>query len=240
MPTPLFATWLIAAALGAGEDDVLIYRCTDATGHDTYQDAACPENSFQHIIRMQRPSEAPPAPARPAAAPAASAAPASPAPPDPATEAEAAAATSPPAAAESGEAGSTQAKRGFSLPPWETEESLKPPPPPPSGPQVRRVASDEVPPLPALWRCRGLDRKAYISATDKPPPKCIPLAELGIQLDALPKQMQGSCQNVHDACDPLSPFEVCDHLRTRLARVLAEAGDAERLSATLEARCPKP
>lgn len=232
MPSPMLATWLLTAALGAGEDEVLIYRCTDATGHDTYQDAKCPENSFQHIIRMQRPSEAPSAPAAPAAV-------ANPA-PRPAAEADAAAAAAPAAASEGGEAGSTQPKRGFSLPPWETEESLKPPPPPPSGPQVRRIASGDVPPLPSLWRCRGLDRKAYISETDKPPPKCIPLAELGIQLDALPKEMRSGCQNVHDACDPLSPFEVCGHLRAQLANGAVAGEEAAGLESVIEARCPAP
>ncbi len=239
MPSPMLAPWLLAAALGAGEDEVLIYRCTDASGHDTYQDAKCPENSFQHIIRMQRPSETPPPPPpKPAAAPAASAAVANPAPAGPAAEAGTPATAAPSASAEGGEAGSVPPTRGFSLPPWETEESLKPPPP--SGPQVRRIASGDVPPLPALWRCRGLDRKAYISETDKPPPKCIPLAELGIQLDALPKEMRSGCQNVHDACDPLSPFEVCGHLRAQLANGAVAGEEAAGLESVIETRCPVP
>lgn len=255
---------LLAPLLAAANDEVLIYRCTDAHGHDTYQDAPCPINSFEHVIRMQRPVDAP--------VPAAPVAPASP-PVKRSTEAEpeAAAATDQPDAAEEPvkfslppweteaaedavappprgfslppwetEEGEDQAapesaepaadvaskarERGFSLPPWETEAGLTPRAEASETPAIKLRPTPRPSP-PPLWRCRGLDRKAYISTTATPPPKCIPLSELGIDLSALPKSQRDGCRDVHDACDRLDDAAACKHYAELRIRAALAAGD---------------
>jgi hypothetical protein len=225
---PCLLALLLPGALLA-QSEVLIYRCTDAYGHDTYQDSACPQNSFQHIIRMQRPSEPPPA-----TRPVAPAAPIAPVAPPPPPEAQA------PPPAQAGEAGAPP--RNFSLPPWESEESLNPAPPPEPGPQVRRMAPGAADPLPALWRCRGLDKKPYLSDTDKPPPKCYSYADLGIDVSKMPAAARSGCQEVYDACERLPDRDVCEHLKLKASEAgLVGAKDEQaRLAGTIAAHCAGP
>jgi len=295
----LAAALLCTAALAAGE--VLIYRCTDVHGHDTYQDSRCPINSFEHVIRMQRPIEPPepPKPPQPPAPPPAPVAPPSEVVEDVAPEAEAPPpvtfslppwetaeptehAPPPPRGfslppwetglAEDSETVPSSATdlaeqarlRGFSLPPWETGagENSEPAsssssdlaeqaklqgfslPPWETGAEpgtaegelaVVKLRPAPRPAPPPLWRCRGLDRKAYISDTATPPPKCIPLSELGIDVSALPKLEREGCRDVHDACDRLDDAATCEHYAELRTRAAVAAGDNE-LTAVPELR----
>lgn len=258
---------LLAPLLASASNEVLIYRCTDAHGHDTYQDAPCPINSFEHVIRMQRPVDAPAPPApviKPALPepPSREAEPESPpeAAPDvveevveepvkfslPPWETEAAEdAVAPPprgysqppwetgegedqATPESAEPAADLAtktrERGFSLPPWETEAGLTPQAEASETPAIKLRPTPRPSP-PPLWRCRGLDRKAYISTTASPPPTCIPLSELGIDLSALPKDQRDGCRDVHDACDRLDDAAACEHYAELRSRAALATGD---------------
>ncbi len=258
---------LMPPLLAMASDDVLIYRCTDAHGHDTYQDAPCPINSFEHVIRMQRPVDspipaAPPAPALPAAPP--SEPPGDESEPDatlqtpPETEKEPVTFSLPPWETEASEDAVAPPPRGYSLPPWETEEGEKqagtepaepvsdlaakarergfslPPWETEAGVKPQAEASESPaiklrptlrPSPPRLWRCRGLDRKAYVSTTATPPPKCIPLSELAIDLSALPEDQRDGCRDVHDACDPLDDVAACTHYEELRSRAALAAGD---------------
>lgn len=81
MPIRLPRLLLLSAAclcggLGGGaaaaQDDITIYRCTDARGHLTLQDSPCAGDEAQQTRRMLQPDDPPP---RPAIAPSAPAAP---------------------------------------------------------------------------------------------------------------------------------------------------------------------
>jgi hypothetical protein len=253
---------LLVPLLASASNEVLIYRCTDARGHDTYQDAPCPINSFEHVIRMQRPLDSA-APAAPLAAPPPPVPPEPPgtadesestpeATPEPVkfslppweTEADEDGVALPPrgyslppwetgdgedqAAAESAQPAADMAtkarERGFSLPPWESEASITPQAEADEPPAIKLRPTPRPSP-PPLWRCRGLDRKAYISDTASPPPKCIPLRELGVDLSALPQDQRDGCRDVHDACDQLDDAAACEHYDELRGRAALAAGD---------------
>lgn len=257
---PVAVMLLLLPLLASASDDVLIYRCTDAHRHDTYQDAPCPINSFEHVIRMQRPLDAP-VPAVPDEPPATSSTDsesASPAAVEPEAAEEPVKFSLPPWETEVGEETVAPPPRGYSLPPWEMEngddkaapEAAEPAPdlatkarergfslPPweteaavtpqaePSEPPAIKLRPTPRPSPPPLWRCRGLDRKAYISTTASPPPKCIPLTELGVSLDALPADQRDGCRDVHDACDKLDDAAACEHYAELRGQAALAAGD---------------
>ncbi|KAF1712696.1 hypothetical protein CSC70_03095 [Pseudoxanthomonas kalamensis DSM 18571] len=58
---------LSATALPLHADEVVIYRCTDASGHTSLRDSPCLAGETQEIRSMQRPKDPPPALAVPAA-----------------------------------------------------------------------------------------------------------------------------------------------------------------------------
>ncbi|HVI60518.1 MAG TPA: DUF4124 domain-containing protein [Luteimonas sp.] len=71
---------LVSLAGGAvAQDDITIYRCTDASGHLTLQDAPCDKDQAQQTRRMLQPVDPPPR----AAPPASATSPAAPAPESP-------------------------------------------------------------------------------------------------------------------------------------------------------------
>lgn len=68
---PSLAILLIPVGPSAAQE-ITVYRCQDAQGRVTLQDAPCPAGSTQDTRRMQRPQDPPPKPvAAPAATPAA-------------------------------------------------------------------------------------------------------------------------------------------------------------------------
>jgi hypothetical protein len=74
MNTRTALCWLLPGLLGlaaqarAAEDNVTIYRCTDARGHVTLRDSPCMKGQSQETREMLRPKDAPyrPPPPRPA------------------------------------------------------------------------------------------------------------------------------------------------------------------------------
>lgn len=71
---PLLLSLAALAGGAAAQDDITIYRCTDAAGHLTLQDAPCDKDQAQQTRRMLQPADPPPraapaAPATPAPAP---------------------------------------------------------------------------------------------------------------------------------------------------------------------------
>lgn len=77
---PSLAILLIPVGPLAAQE-ITVYRCQDAQGRLTLQDAPCPAGSTQDTRRMQRPQDPPPKPTAPPAPPAAT-----PAPPEPEPE----------------------------------------------------------------------------------------------------------------------------------------------------------
>ena len=67
LPWLLLACCIIGSA-GAQDDDITIYRCTDAQGRLTLQDSPCAKDQSQQTRRMLQPQDPPPraAPATPA------------------------------------------------------------------------------------------------------------------------------------------------------------------------------
>jgi hypothetical protein len=55
---PLLAA--IAGSAVAQDNDITIYRCTDAAGHLTVQDSPCAEDQTQQVRRMLQPTDPPP------------------------------------------------------------------------------------------------------------------------------------------------------------------------------------
>lgn len=62
------AAALCVAAWGARAEDVTIYRCTDAAGHQSLSDRPCRKGETQQTRTMARPKDAPRPPAQPASA----------------------------------------------------------------------------------------------------------------------------------------------------------------------------
>ncbi len=62
---PCLPLLLLAAFAGtaAAQDDITVYRCTDANGHLTLQDAPCAKDQAQQTRRMLQPTDPPPRPA---------------------------------------------------------------------------------------------------------------------------------------------------------------------------------
>src|SRR5688572_8088475 len=65
---PIAAAALCVAAWGAAAEDVTIYRCTDAAGHQSLSDRPCKKGETQQARTMARPKDAPRPPAQPAPA----------------------------------------------------------------------------------------------------------------------------------------------------------------------------
>ncbi|MGN7726576.1 DUF4124 domain-containing protein [Luteimonas sp. 22616] len=55
---PLLAA--IAGSVAAQDNDITIYRCTDAGGHLTVQDSPCADDQSQQVRRMIQPADPPP------------------------------------------------------------------------------------------------------------------------------------------------------------------------------------
>jgi hypothetical protein len=55
---PLLAA--IAGSVAAQDNDITIYRCTDAGGHLTVQDSPCADDQAQQVRRMIQPADPPP------------------------------------------------------------------------------------------------------------------------------------------------------------------------------------
>ena len=69
MRAAAFLLLLILPAVAGADDDVTVYRCEDARGRVTLQDAPCPDGQAGTRRSMVRPKDPPPRPVAPASVP---------------------------------------------------------------------------------------------------------------------------------------------------------------------------
>lgn len=198
----------LLALVPAAQAQVVIYRCTDATGAVTLQNGTpCPKGS-KEVKRVVEPAPQQSraqfiaggavAPA-PASAPAAQAAPAG------MTAPVAPAPTAAPAPVPAAEATATPAQAG------------------PAGP-------------PALFECRTWEGHRYLGDEAAPPPRCVPLAVSGLD-GTVATGGASACQMVHDDCQPVPDTMLCEGWSRRLDDVESQSvgGGDNRAYAQAEA-----
>ncbi|HEY5804204.1 MAG TPA: DUF4124 domain-containing protein [Lysobacter sp.] len=226
---PCLLVLLVLAPLAQAQ--VVIYRCTDASGAVTLQnDKPCPKGS-KEVKRVVAPApqqsrtqflsgSAAPAPAAAAVSPPATATPAAPA------IAPAPVPTPDPAAAAANPAQAT-----------------------PAPPTAVAAGGRALPP--PLFECRTWEGHRYLGDEAQPPPRCVPLAVTG--LDGSNSESAGSaCQMVDDECQPVPDTLLCEGWTRRLSDVESQSvgggdnrayaqAEAGRLRAIIEASsCARP
>ncbi|WP_372017831.1 DUF4124 domain-containing protein [Pseudoxanthomonas sp. 10H] len=178
-----------------------IYRCTDAAGVLTVQNAPCPAGSTQREQAVRdlpsSPGQAPaPATAPPGVGPAGAPAAAAPdAPAAPATR---------------------TAQDEFVTTSTGPEPRILDSANLPRTRQADAVADPDRPPPPPLFRCATYDNDSYLSEDQDVPPRCLPLRTVG--LDGNPSGGAGrACEIVRDQCARVPDGAACEAWR-RYAR----------------------
>jgi uncharacterized protein DUF4124 len=189
----------------ASADEVVFYRCTDASGALTLQNMPCPKGDKQEKKLMQSVSTVPMGttsapPPRPAAAPAALTI----------TSADAytpAAATSAPTAD----------------PGILTSD--------PASEVATTADADRLPP-PVLFQCITYDKDSYITEDEEPQSRCVALRTVG--LDGNPQGGAGeACEIMRDTCARVADGALCDAWKKRLGETevawrFARAGNEQK------------
>lgn len=172
----------------ASAEEVVFYRCTDASGALTLQNMPCPKGHQQEKKVMQGVDTVPMGttsapPSVPAAAPAA----ATTAPADAYTPAAAAPApTADPAILTSGPA-----------------------------PEAAPIADADRLPPPVLFQCITYDKDSYITEDAEPQSRCVALHTVG--LDGNPQGGAGAaCEMLRDTCARVADGALCDAWKKRL------------------------
>ena len=171
----------------ASADEVVFYRCTDASGALTLQNMPCPKGHQQEKKVMRSvntvpmgTTSAPPGSAAALAATATSAADAY----TPATVASAP--TADPRILTSGPA-----------------------------PEVAAIADADRLPPPVLFQCLTYDKDSYITEDEEPQSRCVPLRTVG--LDGNPQGGAGeACEMMRDTCARVADGALCDAWKKRL------------------------
>lgn len=188
--TIYLAAALLLATATASADQVAIYRCTDASGALTVQNAPCPKGMKQEKKVMQGLPTSPaaaPRPAMPAARPE-SAAPF--------------ASTPDPSATQPDE---FHILDSANLP---AQQAPLLPAAAPADPGNR------LPP-PVLFECHTYDNDRYISEDAEPAPRCVPLRTVG--LDGNPNGGAGeACEMKRDQCARVPDGALCGAWKQRL------------------------
>ena len=169
--------FLLLFAAPASADEVVFYRCTDASGALTLQNMPCPKGDKQEKKVMQGVTTVPmgtssaPAPARPAPAP-------------------------------------------TPVPPADAPRILdsQSPPAPVAAPMI--ADADRLPP-PVLFQCTTPDKDGYITESDEPQSRCVPLRTVG--LDGNPQTGAGeACEVIRDTCARVPDGALCEAWKKRL------------------------
>lgn len=174
---------LLLFASPTGADEVVFYRCTDASGALTMQNMPCPKGHRQEKKVMQSVSTVPmgdTAPAKPAPS---------------GTPPSAAPAAAPPTA----------------------------PPTVPPAPKPTEAAADgsadaaaenRLPP-PVLFQCTTYDKDTYITESEEPQSRCVPLRTVG--LDGNPQTGAGeACEMMRDQCARVADGALCEAWKKRM------------------------
>ncbi|MEO8366130.1 MAG: DUF4124 domain-containing protein [Pseudoxanthomonas sp.] len=179
---------LMLATADACAEEVVFYRCTDASGALTLQNMPCPKGQAQQKKVMQSVNTVPmgttstPSPGR-AAAPAA--------------------VTTPPAVAY------TPAP-ATSSPPADPRVLTSDP-----APEVAVIADADRLTPPVLFQCITYDKDSYITEDEEPQSRCVALRTVG--LDGNPQGGAGeACEMMRDTCARVADGALCDAWKKRL------------------------
>ena len=170
-------------------DEVVFYRCTDASGALTLQNMPCPKGHKQEKKIMQSVNTVPMGitapPPRPAPAPAVIA-------PGVATPA----VTARPGPAATAAADAQILDSG-------------------AVPEAAPIADENRLPPPVLFQCTTYDKDSYITEDDEPPSRCVVLHTVG--LDGNPQGGAGeACEVVRDTCARIGDGALCDAWKKRM------------------------
>ena len=189
---------------GAAADEVVFYRCTDASGALTLQNMPCPKGDKQEKKLMQSVNTVPMGTTS--------------APPGPATTSKAATTTSAdaytPAAATSA--------------PGSDPRILTSGP----APEVATIADEDRLPPPVLFQCITYDKDSYITEDEVPQSRCVPLRTIG--LDGNPQGGAGeACEMTRDTCARVADGALCEAWKKRLGQTevawrFARAGNEQK------------
>ena len=169
-----------SAAFPAGAQGVTLYRCTDAAGTLTVQNAPCPAGSVQREQQVQGVSSTPAI-----VPPATSAMPREPAP-------------EPPAALALPDRQTTAGREFVTTSTGPAPRILHSANLPRATP-ADTATDPERPAPPPLFRCTTYDNDSYLSDEQEVPPRCLPLRTVG--LDGNPGAGAGrACEVVRDQC----------------------------------------
>lgn len=175
---------LLSLASSARADEVVLYRCTDASGALTMQNMPCPKGTRQEKKVMQSVSTVPmggTATARPAASGA------RPTPPPPASASSAATPIVPAAPQPSQAVADTGVEASM-------EKRLPPP---------------------VIFQCTTYDKDTYITESEEPQSRCVPLRTVG--LDGNPQTGAGeACEMKRDQCARVADGALCEAWKKRL------------------------
>lgn len=208
---PAIAALVLALALSPaqGAADVVIYRCTAADGAVTLQNGQrCPKGQREE----RRVLDAPAPPATPTGHA-----------PSPAVATPTPASAVPARPASASPAGAAAAPRSAAAP----VALLDTPSPADTTPVIEMAPS----PAPPVFACRTWDGQRYYGDSERPAPRCAPLATTG--LDGRSPTAAQACELRVDDCEPVADSARCDAWteRLRLAEGTARAGYADAAAA---------
>lgn len=180
---------LLLSTTDAAADEVVFYRCTDASGALTLQNMPCPKGDKQEKKLMQSVNTVPMGAASTAPVPTATPAAAMTTPSDVYT----------PAAA-------------TSLPTADPRILTSGPAPEPAP----IADADRLPP-PVLFQCLTYDKDSYITEDEVPQSRCVPLRTVG--LDGNPQGGAGeACEMMRDTCARVADGALCEAWKKRLGQ----------------------
>lgn len=171
----------------ASADEVVFYRCTDASGALTLQNMPCPKGATQEKKVMQGVNTVPMG--------------TSSAPPGHATE---------PAAATTTPADAYTPAAATSAPTVDPRILTSGP-----VPEVATIADADRLPPPVLFQCITYDKDSYITEDVVPQSRCVALRTVG--LDGNPQGGAGeACEMMRDTCARVADGALCDAWKKRL------------------------
>jgi hypothetical protein len=214
LPTCALLAALLCTTGAALADDVVLFRCTDADGALTVQNAPCPAGSLQRIERFVAPASSTPPTSVGNAAPAAIAP-----------------VAGPPATADMLQHAPLPVLQGNVQTSVEAEgsEIL-------DSDVVRRQARQEAAaaqdaaavakaPLPEIYQCQGSDGNRYLHEREPAPPHCVLMTVTGLGGNT-PVNAAG-CEVIRDQCEAIAQAQRCNSWQQRFR----DARGSERFAA---------
>lgn len=173
----------------AAADEVVFYRCTDASGALTLQNMPCPKGVKQEKKLMQSVNTVPMGAASTAPVPATTPVAATKSPPVPA------------------------ASTAMQSTPTADPRILTSGP----APEPATIADADRLPPPVLFQCITYDKDSYITEDEEPQSRCVPLRTVG--LDGNPQGGAGeACEMRHDTCARVADGALCEAWKKRLGQ----------------------